>query len=89
MFKFTINAMVRGYHIYQEVWEVHVGEILPCMREVGNHYDPYATTASFMKIYTYINDKANMIEYSNSLSSSENMNEYEAVKLSAYKIYYG
>ena len=34
--------MVRGYHVYQEVWEVCIGEILPCIREVGNRHDPYA-----------------------------------------------
>ena len=22
MFEFTVSAMVRGYHVYQEVWEV-------------------------------------------------------------------
>ena len=42
MFEFTVSAMVRGYHVYQGVWEVCIGEILPCIREVGNRHDPYA-----------------------------------------------
>ena len=27
--------MVRGYLVYQEVWEVHFGEVLSFIREVG------------------------------------------------------
>ena len=42
MYEFTVNAMVRGYHVYQDVWEVNIGEILPCTREIGNRHDPYA-----------------------------------------------
>ena len=42
MFEFSVNSMVRGYHVYQEVWEVRIGEVLPCVREVGNRHDPYA-----------------------------------------------
>ena len=41
MFAFSVNSMVRGYHVYQEVWEVHIGKVLPCVREVGNRHDPY------------------------------------------------
>ena len=44
MFEFTVSAMVRGYHVYQEVWEVCNGEILPCIREIGNCHDPYVIT---------------------------------------------
>ena len=40
MYEFTVNAMLRGYHVYQDMWEVNIGEILPCTREVGNHNDP-------------------------------------------------
>ena len=46
MFKITVNAIV-------EVWEVSVGEILSCIREVGNHHNPYAIAVpslDFMKI---------------------------------------
>ena len=41
VFEFTVSAMVRGYHVYQEVWEVCISEILPCIREVGHRHDPY------------------------------------------------
>ena len=42
MHVFTIEAMVRGYHVYQTVWEVNIGEVLPCIREPGNRHDPHA-----------------------------------------------
>ena len=29
-----IEAMVRGYHVYKEVWCAAVGEELSCVREV-------------------------------------------------------
>ena len=50
MFAFSVNSMVRDYHVYQEVWEVHIGEILPCVREVGNRHDPYAITVKKDKL---------------------------------------
>ena len=35
--------VVRGYHIYQSVWDATVdGEVLNCCREVGNTHDPSA-----------------------------------------------
>ena len=39
---FTVEAMVRGYHIYKDVWAASLGEELPCQRESGNHADAYA-----------------------------------------------
>lgn len=42
VFEFTVNGMIRGYHVYQDVWEANVGEILPYTREVGNRRDPHA-----------------------------------------------
>ena len=42
MFEFSVNSMVRGCHVYQEVWEVCISEVLLCVREVGNRHDPYA-----------------------------------------------
>ena len=38
----TIEAMVRGYHVYREVWCAAVGEELSCVREV-NYRDPFAS----------------------------------------------
>ena len=39
---FTIDAMVRGYHEYQSVWQASLGEKLKCVREVGNRSDVFA-----------------------------------------------
>ena len=36
MHEFTVEEMVRDYHVYQTVWEVRIGEVLPCTREPGN-----------------------------------------------------
>ena len=41
MHEFAVKAMVRGYHVYQAVWEVNVGEVLPYIREPGNQHDPH------------------------------------------------
>ena len=43
----TIEATIRGYHMYKEIWcaDVHVGELeLSCMREVENYRNPFAVT---------------------------------------------
>ena len=39
---FSIEAMVRGYHVYQEIWDAALGEQLTCSRETGNRQDPFA-----------------------------------------------
>jgi hypothetical protein len=31
---FSIEAMVRGYHVYQDIWNATVGEELYCQREI-------------------------------------------------------
>ena len=33
----TIEATVRGYHVYKEIWLATVGEELSCLREVENY----------------------------------------------------
>ena len=42
MASFEIEAMVRGYHIYKDVWSAVIEEEFPCKREEGNRYDPFA-----------------------------------------------
>ena len=37
----------KRYHVYQDVWEVSIGEILPYTREVGNGHDPYAIAVDY------------------------------------------
>ena len=36
---FEVDAMVRGYHQYREIWEAEVGEQLECQRENSNPHD--------------------------------------------------
>ena len=39
---FDVQAMIRGYHIYQHVWDASIHEELPCAREADNLRDPFA-----------------------------------------------
>lgn len=39
---FSVEAMVRGHHVYKEIWMPVEGEVLPCTRDVGNSRDPMA-----------------------------------------------
>ena len=38
---FSIEAIVRGYHVKQDSWDAAIGEQLPCKREPGNYKDPF------------------------------------------------
>ena len=40
--EFTTDSMVRGHHVYQEVWTPITGEYLVCAREEENSQDRYA-----------------------------------------------
>ena len=40
--EFVMESMVRGYHVYQDVWTPMVGEHLQCAREEDNTEDRYA-----------------------------------------------
>ena len=38
--EFSVQAMVRGYHIYQSIWDAACdGELLNCERQLGNPHD--------------------------------------------------
>lgn len=39
---YTRACCVRGYHVYQAVWDAAVGEVLVCKREPTNAVDRYA-----------------------------------------------
>ena len=39
---FTIDSMIRGYHVYKDVWSSFIGEMLYCRRDICNHHDPFA-----------------------------------------------
>ena len=41
-FMFSIETVVRGYHIYKEIWNTAIdGTELPCGREIVNAHDPF------------------------------------------------
>ena len=42
MERFSIDSCVRGYHVYNDIWEASVDEELPCQCEDGNSADPCA-----------------------------------------------
>ena len=42
MVAFSVESMVRGYHVYQSIWTPSVGEELLCRKEPGNSHDPFA-----------------------------------------------
>ena len=42
MASFSVEAMVRGYHVFQDIWTAVVGEEFPCKREAGNRFYPFA-----------------------------------------------
>ena len=60
---YVVNVMVRGYLVYQEVWEVRVGEILSLIREVDNCMRLLFLPLGF--ISTDISDKRYSIKYRN------------------------
>ena len=39
---FSIEAAVRGYHVYSSVWNARCGEVLYCERELDNPEDEFA-----------------------------------------------
>ena len=38
------SSVIRGHHIYKEVWEPIHGQILQCTRERSNRFDPFAVS---------------------------------------------
>ena len=41
---FTSESVMRGYHIYKEVWEASLGETMVCAIESENAFDPFAVS---------------------------------------------
>jgi len=44
---FNVQAMVRGYRVYQHVWAASIPEVHPCAREADNLRDPFAVAVLF------------------------------------------
>ena len=42
---YELRWSVRGYHVYREIWEAALVEVLACARETENVSDRYAVTA--------------------------------------------
>ena len=41
---FSMDSVVRGFHVYKDVWDPFFGEELLCEQDVGNIHDPYAVS---------------------------------------------
>ena len=39
---FSVAAVIRGYHVYKEIWDAELNEELTCEREVGNRSNTFA-----------------------------------------------
>jgi len=50
----NIHTSVRGYHVYKDVWEAALGQLLPCQRQPGNTHDPYAVAVVETGVATQI-----------------------------------
>ena len=38
------SSVIRGHHIYKEIWEPIHGQILQCERESNNTFDPFVVS---------------------------------------------
>ena len=54
MESYSIHTSVRGYHVYKDVWEAALGQLLPCQRGPGNIHDPYAVAVVETGVATQI-----------------------------------
>ena len=42
--RFSVDSAVRGFHIYKDIWNSEIGELLMCEKELGNIHDPYTVS---------------------------------------------
>ena len=40
--EFVAESVVRGHHVYKDIWTPRMGETLQCLREEGNSKDRFA-----------------------------------------------
>ena len=40
--RFAIDSAVQGFHVYKDIWNPEIGEVLLCEQVFGNLHDPYA-----------------------------------------------
>ena len=39
---YEVNSIVRGHHVFKEIWTPFIGQDLECKRDVSNTRDVYA-----------------------------------------------
>ena len=54
MESYSIHTSGRGYHVYKDVWEAALGQLLPYQREPGSIHDPYAVAVVETAVATRI-----------------------------------
>ena len=42
MYSFSLTTALRGFHVYKNVWEPTIGEVLSCERDIRNSHDTFA-----------------------------------------------
>ena len=55
----SVECCIRGYHVYQRMWNPELGEVAVAVRESGNHHDRYAVAILENGSRTYSNVGAN------------------------------
>ena len=48
MSSFSVESMVRGYHVYKDIWDA-VGEEFLCKRKDGNRVDSFTVAVAKFK----------------------------------------
>ena len=44
-YSFSIESMIRGYHVYKDIWNDSDDKVLECKHEPVNSSDPYASNS--------------------------------------------
>ena len=80
IYMYTFKLMVRGYHVYQEMWVADVGEELSCVKETENHQDPFSVAV--LSIYAHTVPAIKKLPFSfRSVPCHRNGNDHETVRI--------
>ena len=59
MKSFELTSMVRGFHIYKEIWSPSLDDRLVCVQDSSNRYDPFVVagwsgfgSSNFLSLFT-------------------------------------
>ena len=47
----TVNSVIRGYHVFKNIWVPIIGEILFCEQKPGNEEDRFAIAGHQLSKY--------------------------------------